>query len=158
MNKFRLMGTFALGALTAFALLATLARLPSVATPNYQELALLTNVLHLVDQYYVEDVQQRELIEGALEGMLNALDPHSSYLSTELYREIQLDTKGEFEGLGIEISKRDRDGFVTVVAPIDGTPAARAGIRALDEIVAVCPDTTPESCQSTQDMNLLEAV
>ena len=158
MNRLRLIGTFVLGAVTTFALLATLVRLPSVATPNYQELALLTNVLHLVDQYYVEEVEQRELIEGALEGMLNALDPHSSYLSTELYREIQLDTKGEFEGLGIEISKRERNGFVTVVAPIDGTPASRAGIRALDEIVAVCPDATAESCQTTEDMNLLEAV
>lgn len=158
MNRLRLIGTFVLGAVTTFALLATLVRLPSVATPNYQELALLTNVLHLVDQYYVEEVEQRELIEGALEGMLNALDPHSSYLSTELYREIQLDTKGEFEGLGIEITKRDRKGFVTVVAPIDGTPASRAGVRALDEIVAVCPDATTDSCVTTEDMNLLEAV
>ncbi|MEE2703699.1 MAG: S41 family peptidase [Myxococcota bacterium] len=158
MNRARLILTFLLGALTAFALLATLVRLPSVASPNYQELALLTNVLHLVDQYYVEEVEQHELIEGALEGMLGVLDPHSSYLSTDLYREIQLDTKGEFEGLGIEISKRERNGFVTVVAPIDGTPASRAGIRALDEIVAVCPDATAESCQTTEDMNLLEAV
>ncbi len=158
MNRARLILTFLLGAVTAFALLATLVRLPSVASPNYQELALLTNVLHLVDQYYVEEVEQHELIEGALEGMLGVLDPHSSYLSTDLYREIQLDTKGEFEGLGIEISKRERNGFVTVVAPIDGTPASRAGIRALDEIVAVCPDATAESCQTTEDMNLLEAV
>ena len=158
MNRARLILTFLLGAVTAFALLATLVRLPSAASPNYYELALLTNVLHLVDQYYVEDVEQHELIEGALEGMLRVLDPHSSYLSTDLYREIQLDTKGEFEGLGIEISKRDRDGFVTVVAPIDGTPASRAGIQALDEIVAVCPDATAESCLTTEDMNLLEAV
>jgi carboxyl-terminal processing protease len=88
--------------------------------------------------------------------MLDVLDPHTSYLSEEFYREVQLDTKGEFEGLGIEITKRD--GFVTVVSPIDDTPAARAGIKAKDQIVAVCPDTTEESCLSTQEMNLLEAV
>jgi carboxyl-terminal processing protease len=74
---------------------------------------------------------------------------------------MQRDTKGEFEGLGIEITKGDNgkgDGFVTVVSPIDGTPAALAGIHAKDQIVAVCPDASEKSCKSTQDMNLLEAV
>jgi carboxyl-terminal processing protease len=128
----------------------------SFAGPSYQELALLTNVLHLVQQHYVKEVETRKLIDGALKGMLDALDPHTSYLSEEFYKEVQLDTKGEFEGLGIEITKRD--GFVTVVAPIDGTPAATAGIKAKDQIVAVCPDVTDKSCLSTQEMNLLEAV
>jgi carboxyl-terminal processing protease len=145
---------------TAIALSGVLAigmgNLRSFAGPSYQELALLTNVLHLVQQHYVSEVDTRELIEGALKGMLDVLDPHTSYLSEEFYREVQLDTKGEFEGLGIEITKRD--GFVTVVSPIDDTPAARAGIKAKDQIVAVCPDTTEESCLSTQEMNLLEAV
>ncbi|MCP4004439.1 MAG: S41 family peptidase [bacterium] len=128
----------------------------SHAGPSYQDLALLTSVLHLVRQHYVKDVSERDLVEGALEGMLDTLDPHTSYLSRDLYKEVQRDTKGEFEGLGIEITKRD--GYVTIVAPIDGTPAALAGLRARDQIVAVCPDATEESCKSTQDMNLMEAV
>jgi carboxyl-terminal processing protease len=129
--------------------------------PSYEDLALLTNVLHLVQQHYVKDVNEHQLVEGALKGMLDTLDPHTSYLSRDLYKEMQRDTKGEFEGLGIEITKGDgekADGFVTVVSPIDGTPAALAGIRAKDQIVAVCPDATEKSCKGTQDMNLLEAV
>lgn len=133
----------------------------SPAGPSYEDLALLTNVLHLVEQHYVKDVNEHDLVEGALKGMLDTLDPHTSYLSRDLYKEMQRDTKGEFEGLGIEITKGDgdkSDGFVTVVAPIDGTPAALAGIHAKDQIVAVCPDATEKSCKGTQDMNLLEAV
>src|SRR5262249_23835609 len=129
--------------------------------PSYEDLALLTNVLHLVRQNYVKDVDEHQLVEGALKGMLDTLDPHTSYLSKDLYQEMQRDTKGEFEGLGIEISKGDGDkaeGFVTVVSPIDGTPAALAGIKAKDQIVAVCPDGTDKTCKSTQDMNLIEAV
>ncbi len=133
----------------------------SNAGPSYEDLALLTNVLHLVRQHYVKDVDEHQLVEGALKGMLDTLDPHTSYLSRDLYKEMQRDTKGEFEGLGIEITKGDgdkADGFVTVVAPIDGTPASLAGIRAKDQIVAVCPDATEASCKGTQEMNLLEAV
>ncbi len=158
MSKLRILGTLLLG--TALALLLILAggqMRPSMAGPNYQDLALLANVLHLVKQHYVKDVDEHQLIEGALKGMLDTLDPHTSYLEADLYREVQLDTKGEFEGLGIEITKKD--GFVTVVAPIDGTPAQRAGIRARDQIVAVCPDIEDDtSCKSTADMNLIEAV
>jgi carboxyl-terminal processing protease len=133
----------------------------STTGPSYEDLALLTNVLHLVRQNYVKDVDEHKLVEGALKGMLDTLDPHTSYLSKDLYKEVQRDTKGEFEGLGIEITKGDADkaeGFVSVVSPIDGTPAALAGIRAKDQIVAVCPDGTDKSCKSTADMNLLEAV
>ena len=158
MSKLRILGTLVMGVVLALALIMAGGNMrTSVAGPNYQDLALLANVLHLVKQHYVRDVEDHELIEGALKGMLDVLDPHTSYLAADLYREVQLDTKGEFEGLGIEITKRD--GFVTVVAPIDGTPAQRAGIKARDQIVAVCPkpedDTT---CRSTQEMNLIEAV
>ena len=156
MSKLRMIGTFAIGTMVALVLLLGMVNLKSFAGPNYQELALLTNVLHLVQEHYVAEVEEHTLIEGALKGMLDVLDPHTSYLSKEFYKEVQLDTKGEFEGLGIEITKRD--GYVTVVAPIDGTPAAKAGIRAKDQIVAVCPEVTEESCLSTQEMNLLEAV
>jgi carboxyl-terminal processing protease len=156
MRTLRTIGTLALASCLALVLALGLGNLRSFASSSYQDLALLTNVLHLVQQHYVSDVDQRELVEGALKGMLDVLDPHTTYLSEDFYREVQLDTKGEFEGLGIEITKRD--GFVTVVSPIDGTPAASAGIKSQDQIVAVCPDATEESCLSTQDMNLLEAV
>ncbi len=156
MSKLRMIGTFTIATAVALFLLLGTGNLKSFAGPNYQELALLTNVLHLVQQHYVDEVDEHLLIEGALKGMLDVLDPHTSYLSADFYKEVQLDTKGEFEGLGIEITKRD--GFVTVVAPIDGTPAAKAGVKAKDQIVAVCPSTTEDSCVSTQEMNLLEAV
>ena len=156
MSKLRMVGTFAIASAVALFLFLSMGNLKSFGGPNYQELALLTNVLHLVQQHYVDDVDEHTLIEGALKGMLDVLDPHTSYLSADFYKEVQLDTKGEFEGLGIEITKRD--GFVMVVAPIDGTPAAKAGIKAKDLIVAVCPSAEDDSCVSTQEMNLLEAV
>jgi carboxyl-terminal processing protease len=158
MSKLRILGTLGVGVVLALVLIIMGGSLrTSVASPSYQDLALLANVLHLVKQHYVTDVDEHELVEGALKGMLDTLDPHTSYLAADLYREVQLDTKGEFEGLGIEITKRD--GYVTVVSPIDGTPAQRAGIRARDQIVAVCPDVEDDTtCKSTQDMNLIEAV
>ncbi len=156
MSLRRVFGTFASVCALALVVLLALGSFRSFAGPSYQDLALLTNVLHLVQQHYVKDVDTRKLIDGALKGMLDTLDPHTSYLSEEFYKEVQLDTKGEFEGLGIEITKRD--GFVTVVSPIDGTPAAQAGLRAKDQIVAVCPDADESKCLSTQEMNLLEAV
>jgi carboxyl-terminal processing protease len=159
MNKLRLVATTALlaASLCAVAVSGGLFALrQSHAETRYEDLALLANVLHHVQEYYVSEVDERDLIEGALKGMLDTLDPHTSFLSADLYKDMQRDTKGEFEGLGIEITKKD--GFVTVVAPIDGTPAASAGLMARDQIVAVCPDATEISCQSTQEMNLLEAV
>jgi carboxyl-terminal processing protease len=159
MNKLRLVATAVLLAtsLVAVGIAGGLVALrQSHAETRYEDLALLANVLHHVQEYYVSDVDERDLIEGALKGMLDTLDPHTSFLSADLYKDMQRDTKGEFEGLGIEITKKD--GYVTVVAPIDGTPAAQAGLLARDQIVAVCPDATELSCQSTQEMNLLEAV
>jgi carboxyl-terminal processing protease len=159
MSKLRLAATSALLAVSLVAVGVSgglFALRTSHAETRYEDLALLANVLHHVQEYYVDDVDEHDLIEGALKGMLDTLDPHTSFLSKDLYKDMQRDTKGEFEGLGIEITKKD--GFVTVVAPIDGTPAAQAGLQARDQIVAVCPDATELSCQSTQEMNLLEAV
>jgi carboxyl-terminal processing protease len=156
MSTLRTVATAAASVLVAMALLGGGGQLRSFAGSSYEELALITNVIHLVEQHYVTEVEQHELVEGALTGMLNVLDPHTTFLTKDLFRETQVETKGEFFGLGIEITKRD--GYVVVVAPIDGTPAARKGIRAKDQIVAVCPDATEESCQSTQEMNLYEAV
>ena len=156
MSKLRLIGTGALALALGLFLVSGAGFLRPSFAANYADLDLFSAVLHLVKTHYVKNVEERDLVEGAVKGMLDVLDPHTTYLSPELYKEVQRDTKGEFEGLGIEITKRD--GFVTVVAPIDGTPAQQAGIRAGDQIVGVCPEATEESCKSTAEMNLLEAV
>jgi carboxyl-terminal processing protease len=106
-------------------------------------------------------VDERKLVRGAVRGMLSELDPHSSFMDADAYKEMQVDTKGEFHGLGIEISKT-RDGYIEVVSPIEGTPADMAGIKARDQIVAICPTEVPEDweeeCRSTKTMTLFEAV
>jgi len=131
------------------------------AATRYEDLSLFSSVLRLVRDNYVEEVDEHRLIRGAVRGMLQELDPHSSYLDPDAHQEMQIDTRGEFHGLGIEISKR-RDGYIEVVSPIDGTPAWRAGIRAQDQIVAICPTEVPddwdEPCRSTKNMDLHEAV
>jgi carboxyl-terminal processing protease len=132
-----------------------------VSAARYEDLNLLSSVLHLVRRNYVEDVDETELIRGAVRGMLAELDPHSSYMDPDSHKEMQIDTRGEFHGLGIEISKR-RDGYIEVVSPIEGTPAWRAGIKAKDQIVAICPTEKPEDwtedCKTTKNMSLFDAV
>src|SRR5690606_17608161 len=98
---------------------------------------------------YVENVDDKTLIDGAIAGMLSNLDPHSAYLNAEAYRDMQTSTQGEFGGLGIEVGMED--GFVKVIAPIEDTPAARAGVMAGDLIVKI-------NDQSTKGMNLTDAV
>ncbi len=95
-------------------------------------LKLFGDVFERVKQDYVEDIDDEKLVEYAIQGMLSSLDPHSGYLNAERYREMQIQTRGEFGGLGIEVTMEN--GLVKVVAPIDDTPAARAGIRAGDLI------------------------
>jgi carboxyl-terminal processing protease len=161
--RVRLLLSFVGGALVAAIVLGTTGHTGSLAgATRYEDLGLFTNVLHIVRKNYVEAVDERRLIEGAVRGMLHELDPHSSYLDIEAHREMQIDTRGEFHGLGIEISKR-RDGFIEVVAPIEGTPAHRAGIRARDQIIEICPPEPPEEwegepCRSTKGMSLFQAV
>jgi carboxyl-terminal processing protease len=153
-------GFFAGALVAAIVVLGTDGR-HSWAASRYEDLSLFSSVLRLVRENYVEPVDEGRLIRGAVRGMLQELDPHSSYLDPEAHKEMQIDTRGEFHGLGIEISKR-RDGFIEVVSPIDGTPAWRAGIRAQDQIVAICPTEPPEDwdepCRSTKTMDLHEAV
>lgn len=116
---------------------------------GYEDIELFTDVLSIIQRSYVEEVALRDLIYGGIRGMLATLDPHSSFLTPELYEEMQADTHGEFGGIGIEVSLED--GFVAVVSPIEGTPAQRAGIRARDQIVMI-------DGKSTQDLDLMEAV
>lgn len=113
------------------------------------ELRLFTEVLERVKQDYVEPIDDKKLLENAIRGILNGLDPHSSYLDQEAFDELQTGTSGEFGGLGIEIDMED--GFVKVVAPIEDTPAARAGIKAGDLIIRL--DDTP-----VKGLSLNEAV
>jgi carboxyl-terminal processing protease len=160
-TNFRSVLYFAAGAVLTLSFFALGAGVGPVSAARYEDLSLFTSVLHIVRRNYVEDVDETELIRGAVRGMLAELDPHSAYLDPDAHKEMQIDTKGEFHGLGIEITKR-RDGFIEVVAPIDGTPASRAGIRARDQIVAICPDEPPEDwteeCRSTKGMSLFDAV
>jgi len=101
----------------------------------YEQLDLFGDIFERIRAQYVEEVDESALIEAAIDGMLTSLDPHSSYLSPEDAADMREQTRGEFGGLGIEVTQED--GFVKVVSPIDGTPAAEAGIEAGDFITAV---------------------
>lgn len=124
-------------------------RVAAVNRDTYEGLEAFTNVLAIVQKNYVEEVGSQKLMEGAINGMLNALDPHSAYLTPDLYKELQVDTEGSFGGLGIEITVRD--GVLTVVSPIEDTPAYRAGVKSGDQIIKI-------EGELTKDMSLVEAV
>jgi carboxyl-terminal processing protease len=109
----------------------------SATTPNteiYRQLDLFGDVLERVRTDYIEKPNDAQLIEAAINGMLSSLDPHSAYLSPKHYRDMQVQTRGEFGGLGIEVTQEQGTGVVKVVAPIDDTPAAKAGLLANDLI------------------------
>ncbi len=116
---------------------------------RYSPLKRFSQVLDLVERYYVQDVDRNEMIQGAINGMLQQLDPHSSFMSQDAFREMQIDTAGEFTGIGIEISVVD--GKLTVVSPIEDTPAFREGLQSGDHILEI-------DGQSTQDITIMDAV
>jgi carboxyl-terminal processing protease len=101
----------------------------------YKELEKFAKILQFIESNYVDKVNSKTLIEGAIKGMLAALDPHSNYLSQEVFKEMKVETSGKFGGLGIEVSIRD--GLITVVAPIEDSPAYKAGIKSGDQIVKI---------------------
>ncbi len=115
----------------------------------YKSLKLFTNVLEELEANYVDDVDTQELIHNAIKGMVGNLDPHSSFMPPEAFTDLQDDTKGEFSGIGIVITMKD--GILTVVSPIEGTPAYKAGLQAADIIIKI-------DDKSTKDMALWEAV
>jgi carboxyl-terminal processing protease len=121
----------------------------AVPRQDYESLETFTNILSIVKKNYVEDVETKNLVNGAIGGMLNALDPHSAYLTPDLYKELQMDTQGRFGGLGIEITVKS--GVLTVVSPIEDTPAHKAGIKPGDMIFKI-------EDEFTKDMTLVEAV
>jgi carboxyl-terminal processing protease len=116
---------------------------------TYEQLRLFTEVLSIVQNQYVDEVPPKELIYSAIKGTLRGLDPHSSFLDPDSYKEMQVETSGSFGGLGIEITLRDD--ILTVVSPIEGTPAHKAGIHAGDRIVKI-------DGLVTKDMQLADAV
>jgi carboxyl-terminal processing protease len=109
---------------------------------DYESLKIFTDVVSIVKDNYTEEVDTREIVYGAVKGMLKGLDPHSSFMTPEEYSEMQVDTKGSFGGIGIEIGTRG--GVLTVISPIEDTPAHRAGLEAGDAIVKIEGKTTKE--------------
>src|SRR5438093_3586560 len=124
-------------------------KVDAVPKESYEGLETFTNILSIIQKNYVDEVQTKQLIEGAINGMLSSLDPHSAYLTPDLYKELQVDTKGSFGGLGVEITSRN--GVLTVVSPIEDTPAYRAGVKAGDQILKI-------EGEFTKDMTLVDAV
>ena len=116
---------------------------------TYEELKVFSDVLDIIEKNYVEPVDSKKLIRGAIRGMISSIDPHSAFLLPESYKDLQIETKGQFSGIGIVITMQDN--VITVISPIEGSPAYDAGIKAGDQIIAV-------NGEETKDMMLWEAV
>jgi carboxyl-terminal processing protease len=119
------------------------------ATETYEELKTFSEVLTQVQKSYVDETKVKDLVQGAIRGMLSTLDPHSAYMTPDMYKEMQVETKGEFGGVGIQIGVKENR--LAVIAPIEGTPAYRAGIKSGDFITKVNDETT-------KDLTLMDAV
>ncbi|MGA1791880.1 MAG: S41 family peptidase [bacterium] len=115
---------------------------------TYENLKVFSEAITYIQENYVDNVDNSELIYGAIKGMLKDLDPHSSFMTSDMYKEMQVDTRGRFEGIGIEITIKDEQ--LTIVSPIEGTPAFKEGLKAGDLILKI--DNLP-----TRDMSLSEA-
>ena len=148
-----LLGALAGAAVTVIAIqppaMLTGAIAKAAPSDTYRQLNLFGDIFERVRSHYVEKPEDSKLVEAAINGMLNGLDPHSSYMDPKSFRDMQVQTRGEFGGLGIEVTMED--GLVKVVAPIDDTPAAKAGIRANDVI-------THLDDEAVQGMTLDQAV
>lgn len=129
--------------------LGRLHRVSALSNTTYEDLRVFTDVLGLLQKEYVEETKSKDLIYGAIKGMVETLDPHSAFLPPNLYKEMQEETKGRFEGIGIEITLKE--GILTVVSPIENTPAYKAGIQAGDQILKI-------EGESTKNLTLIECV
>lgn len=134
--------------LTIYIMAATGFQVPAFAQERYADLQNFSKVLNLIQQYYVEEVDTKKLIYGAIKGMLRELDPHTNFMPPEIFKDFETETSGEFGGLGIEISVQN--GILTIISPIEDAPAWEAGIKAGDKVIGV--DGT-----STKGMSLVEA-
>jgi len=129
-----------IGAVLGAGVLAIAAETPEASrSETFRRLELFGDVLGRVQSEYVTDVDDAELIEAAINGMLQSLDPHSSYMAPDSFRDMQVTTRGEYGGLGLEVTMEE--GFVKVVSPMDDTPASRAGIRSGDYLTAIDGET-----------------
>jgi carboxyl-terminal processing protease len=123
------------------------------ATSNdetYEGLKVFSDVIELIENNYVDEVDTKKLVEEAVRGMVNSLDPHSALLPPEAFKELQIDTHGEFTGIGIHVTMRNN--LVTVISPIEGTPAYKAGIKAGDKIVKVDGEPTEDLREAVKRM------
>ncbi len=127
----------------------TASRHAAQANVVFGKLKIFGDVLSVIQGSYVEEPNMDDLVQGAIKGMLQTLDPHSSYLTPDMLKQVEVETKGVFGGLGIEIGVKD--GILTVIAPIEDTPAFRAGLQAGDKIVKI-------EKESTRDMTVTDAV
>ncbi len=124
-------------------------RVLATTQETYEHLKTFSDILTIIQKNYVEEVDAQKIIYDSIKGMVSNLDPHSAFMPPDLYKELQVETKGSFGGLGIEITIKD--GVLTVVSPIEGTPAFRAGIKTGDQIIKI-------EDESTKDMSLMDAV
>ncbi len=124
-------------------------RVSALSNSMYEDLKVFTDVLGLLQKEYVEETNSKDLVHGAIKGMLETLDPHSAFMPPNMYKEMQEETKGRFEGLGIEITIKE--GILTVVSPIEDTPAYKAGIQAGDQIIRI-------NGEPTKNLTLMESV
>ncbi|MDP2840025.1 MAG: S41 family peptidase, partial [Syntrophales bacterium] len=124
-------------------------RVSAIDRSTYKSLKTFSEVLDMVEKNYVEPVETDKLLQGAINGMIKSLDPHSSFMTAEMYKELEVETRGSFGGIGIEITLvKD---VLTVVSPIEDTPAYNAGVKAGDQIIRI--DGKP-----TKDITIMEAV
>jgi carboxyl-terminal processing protease len=124
-------------------------RVSAIDRTTYKGLKTFSEVLDMVDKNYVEPVETDKLLQGAINGMIKSLDPHSSFMTAEMYKELEVETRGSFGGIGIEITLQ-KD-VLTVVSPIEDTPAYNAGVKAGDQIIRI-------NGKSTKDITVLDAV
>jgi carboxyl-terminal processing protease len=135
--------------LVLFIGVASQKRCDAKSVSDYEYIGQLTDVMSIIKKSYVEEVDSKKLIQGAINGMLSALDPHSSYMSPESFTDLKVETQGAFGGLGIEISMKD--GVLTVISPIEDTPAQRAGLKSGDQVVKI-------DDKFTKDLSISDAV
>ena len=124
-------------------------RVSAIDSSTYKSLKTFSEVLDMVEKNYVEPVETDKLLQGAINGMIKSLDPHSSFMTAEMYKELEVETRGSFGGIGIEITLvKD---VLTVVSPIEDTPAYNAGVKAGDQIIRI-------DGKSTKDITIMDAV